>query len=125
MISVSTTGNHRKGAKTMIRAESQPLTTHPPLDHRLPLRAAEVVRYVRAAQAADLAAGQALAGADPAAAALLHTRRRGLDGTVARQVDRAARRMGAHRAESLATLNALFKLGHAPAPALDGRYRGE
>lgn len=87
--------------------------------------AAAVVRYVAALQQADqvLAAELAATPAD-AEATRRETQRARVDAAIHRQVVLAARRMGRARAEALATLNGIFALGHAPAPALDGPYQG-
>jgi hypothetical protein len=87
--------------------------------------AAAVVRYVAALQQADQALAAELA-AEPtgAEAARRQAQRARVDAAIHRQVLLAARRMGSARAESLATLNGIFALGHAPDPALDGPYQG-
>lgn len=91
---------------------------------------ADVVRYVTQLQQADLA----LAHAQDAAAnstlgapeaALLARRRKSVDVAIATQGRLAARRTGIHRAASLATLDAIFKLGGVPEPAMHGSYRGD
>src|SRR4051812_17506886 len=84
---------------------------------------ASVVRYVAALQQADRALAAELA-ATPAApdATRRQAQRARVDAAIHRQVLLAARRMGSVRAESLATLNGIFALGHAPSPALDGPY---
>jgi hypothetical protein len=89
----------------------------------------EVVRYVREMQNADFALAHALDAARPhglpeAERALLLRKRASADGAIARQVMLAGRRIGPSRQESLETLNAIFKLGHAPEPPLNGEARG-
>jgi hypothetical protein len=84
-----------------------------------------VVRYVAALQQADQAlAAELAAHPGPADAERAQAQRARVDSAIHRQVLLAARRMSSERAESLAALNGIFALGHAPAPALDGPYKG-
>src|SRR5689334_17390986 len=68
-----------------------------------------VLNYVRAVQTVDrvLAARQG----DPAQAAAVQEKRALVDLAIARQVQAAGRRLGAHHQEALATLHGLFALG--------------
>lgn len=107
--------------------------------HPLYARRDEVVRYVQMIQAADTALARAagIAGAGrsvapharhtlpPGELRMLRRRRASADAAVARQVLLAARRLPADHAESIETLNAIFMLGHAPEPPLDGVYSGQ
>lgn len=97
-----------------------------PLHATLP----EVVRYVTGLQQADraLAYAQEAAGNSSlslAEADLLARRRKSVDVAIARQATLAARRMGSDRKGSIATLNAIFKLGTVPEPPMNGPYRGD
>ena len=89
----------------------------------------EVIRYVVALKQADVELARLLerpAGVLSQAEAEAVERRRGsINASIARQASLAGRRLGADRAGSIAALNSIFKMGSAPAPVLDGRYRGE
>jgi hypothetical protein len=54
----------------------------------------------------------------------LRLKKASANAAVERQALLAARRIGRDRTGTLATLNAIFKLGVAPTAPLDGRYRG-
>ena len=90
-----------------------------------PARPAEVVRYVQTLQELDQQLEEAVAGGDSAERETIIQRRALVDTAIARQVARTGRRAGAHRAEALATLHALFNLGRAPGAELDGNYCGQ
>lgn len=87
--------------------------------------------YVTLLQQADLALGHAQEAAATSStlsvpeAALLARRRKSVDVAIAAQGRLAGRRMGTNRAASLATLNAIFKLGSVPEPPMEGSYRGD
>jgi hypothetical protein len=84
-----------------------------------------VVRYVEALQQADQALAAELAAMPTSPdTARRQAQRARVDAAIHRQVLLAARRMGTARADSLAALNGIFALGHAPDPALDGPYQG-
>lgn len=93
-----------------------------------PLRG-EVEAYVAALQSADREielllrrAGETLPASEIEA---LKRKRAAIDASIRRQALLAGRRLGTDRQGSAATLNALFKLGSTPDPALDGRYYGD
>jgi hypothetical protein len=94
----------------------------PPPD---PAQPAEVVRYVQTLQEIDRHLEEAWAGADGLTQGLIAERRALVDTAIARQVARAGRRAGAHRADSFAALHGIFNLGRAPGAELDGNYRGQ
>jgi hypothetical protein len=100
------------------------ITTLEEPDARYP-QPGEVVRYVQALQQLDQELARALGGARRGDRVALLQERAAIDVAIAHQVTRAGRRLGRERADSLATLNALFKLGHAPEPAINGRTRGQ
>jgi hypothetical protein len=87
------------------------------------------VAYVRELQRADtaLARGAALARVAGLAAEAerLERERSDIDNTVAHHVTAIAEKIGGEREETIATLNATFKLGRAPEPAPDGPYHGQ
>ena len=88
-----------------------------------------VTTYISALQEADRYLAFELEGdygpREQSELAVLRLKRASIDAAVGRQVSLAGRRMGTNRQESLATLNALFKLGALPQPLPSGRYRGE
>ena len=91
---------------------------------------AEVVRYVTRLQQADLALAHAQDAATgstlgAAEAELLARRRKSVDVAIATQGRLAARRIGTNAEASLATLEAIFKLGSVPEPDMDGSYQGD
>ncbi|HYO49427.1 MAG TPA: hypothetical protein VEW94_06215 [Chloroflexia bacterium] len=98
--------------------------------HPLHPRTREVLEYVREVQQADFALSRALDVAGgyalpmPERGVLLR-KRASADAAISRQALLAGRRMGPAREESLEILNGIFKLGSAPQPALDGRFRGQ
>jgi hypothetical protein len=85
------------------------------------------VRFVSELQAAHLELGRVLEGNSLATAEELSVmrKRKAIDAAIRRQVLLAGRRMGSDRKGSIATLNALFRLGGAPNPALNGRFAGD
>lgn len=97
--------------------------------HPLHPRRGAVEAYVAALQNADREIASALRqGGETlrdSEIEALKRKRAAIDASIARQAALAGRRMGTDRSGSMETLNALFKLGTAPDPALDGRYRGE
>jgi hypothetical protein len=88
-----------------------------------------LVAYVRELQRADAALARALTLASQAGlaavAASLARRRSDVDSALAHHITAIARNIGRERNKTIATLNDIFKLGHAPDPAIDGPYRGQ
>ena len=95
--------------------------------HPLHPGAGEVVRFVSELQAAHLELGSVLDqnSLPSAEEGAVRRKRKAIDAAIRRQVLLAGRRMGSDREGSMATLNALFRLGHAPDPALNGRFAGD
>lgn len=90
----------------------------------------EVLEYVTEMQRADQALAHAIEAADTRTLSereheMLGRRRSTAAAAVARQVLLLARRLDTRREASLQTLHSIFKLGSAPASALDGRFRGQ
>jgi hypothetical protein len=88
-----------------------------------------VVAYVRRMQEADNALGEAaiLAGqAGPEGyAERVARRRRSIDRAIARQITFVSHNAGKERHQTISTLYALFRLGHAPGVAPDGVLVGQ
>lgn len=90
----------------------------------------EVLEYVKEMQRADQALGHAVEASSMRTLSgseheMLRRRRSTADAAVARQVLLLSRRLDTRREDSLKTLHAIFKLGSAPASALEGRFRGQ
>jgi hypothetical protein len=89
----------------------------------------KIVSYVREIQRADAALARAVTLAREAGLeadeARLGRKRRNIDNSVAEQITNIANNIGKERDKSIATINALFKLGHAPDVAIDGPCRGQ
>jgi hypothetical protein len=88
-----------------------------------------VVAYIREMQRADvpLARAAALAREEGRTdeARRLERKRRDIDDAVAKEITAITGRIGRERDKTIATLNAVFKLGHAPDVAPSGPFRGQ
>jgi len=123
MLEISTARGSAVPVSELLRA-ARSLEPHPL--HATP---EEVVSYVSALKRADAEIAATIADGFESIPAeeldLLKRKRATIDAAVARQVTLAGRRLTTDREGSIATLNALFKLGGAPDMPLDGRHRGE
>jgi hypothetical protein len=89
----------------------------------------DIAAYVREMQRADAALARAVTLAEEAGLASevekLARKRNGIDRSVARQITLVAANTGREREKTIATLNAIFKLGRAPEVMPDGVFRGQ
>jgi len=94
-----------------------------------PATSGNSVAYVRELQRADTTLARAVTLASeaglPAEVARLERERSDVSDLIARHITSVAGNIGGERDETIATLNAIFKLGHAPETALDGPYHGQ
>lgn len=97
--------------------------------HPLHAEPEEVRGYVEAMQRVDRALASVVEdGVDSISGGemeLVRRKRATANAAVARQITLAGRRLATDREGTIATLNALFKLGGAPDIALDGQFRGQ